>query len=317
MGGVETPEQLGGSKDGSFLSGSLIPKWLHEKFTGVWGRLTHAFDKFKNQKDAGILKRVGAFVTGLFEDYKELTQESIKAREETTKKADEIISQCASPDDVKKVMETQVFGTRELAPDEKDASDTLLGVASESWLSSPDRVAVSTVADSLVSDKPDVDPKDLTLDQKLATMKFSVEYVKALQKHCKDKGISAEDLAKKLEKLEGLNRFKSKIQAAMSVDTTSAISAAFSDPLSAPSKIAKLSRLSSQIPFDKLQRGNLDKSDVAPLLPHTSSNSELMETVARVINGAVKGEKVPTIEVARLILGIHERDFENLIQMVS
>jgi|GEM_PF-3964734 len=310
----ETPEQLGtGSADSSLLSGSLIPKWLHEKFTGVWGRLTRAFDKFKNQKDAGILKRVGAFISGLFEDYKDLTQESIKTREETTKKADEIVAQCASPEDVKKVMETQVFGARELTPEEKDASDTLLGVASETWLSSPDRIAVATVGDSLVSDKPCVDPKDLTLDQKLATMKFSIGYVKALQKHCKDKGISAEVLAKKLEKLEGLNRFKSKIQAAMSVSMASAVSSVFDDPL----KIAKLSRLSSQLPIDKLQKGTLDKSDIAPLLPHTSSNSELMKTAARVVNGAAKGEKVPTIDMARLILGIHERDFENLIQMVS
>ena len=311
---VETPEQLGAaSTDSSFLSGSLIPKWLHEKFTGVWGRLTHAFDKFKNQKDAGILKRVGAFISGLFEDYKELTQESIKTREETTKKADEIISQCASSDDAKKVMETQVFGARELTPEEKDASDTVLGVASETWFSSPDRVAVTTVGDSLISDKPGVDPKDLTLDQKLATMKFSVEYVKALQKHCKDKNISAEDLAKKFEKFEGLNRFASKIQAAMNVSMASAVSSLFDDP----SKIAKLTRLSSQLPIDKLQKGNLDKSDVAPLLPNTSSNSELMETAARVINSAAKGQKVPTIDIARLVLGIHERDFENLIQMVS
>jgi len=311
---IETPEKLGGgSKDGSFLSGSLIPKWLHEKFTGVWGRLTHAFDKFKGQKDAGILKRVGSFITGLFEDYKGLTQESIKAREETAKKADEIISQAASPEDVKKVMEAKVFGTRELTPDEKDASDTLLGVASETWLSSPDRLDVTTVADSLVSDKPDVDPKDLTLDQKLATVKFSLEYVKALQKHCKDNGISAEVLAKKLDKLEGLKRFKSKIQTAMNVDAASSISAVLSDP----SKIAKLSRLSSQLPLDKLQKGNLDKSDIAPLLPHTSSNSELMETAARILNSTAKGQDAPTIDVARFVLGIHERDFENLIQMVS
>jgi len=311
---IETPEKLGGgSKDGSFLSGSLIPKWLHEKVTGIWGRLTHAFNKSKEQKDAGILKKIGSFITGLFEDYKGLTQESIKAREETAKKADEIISQTASPEDVKKVMETQVFGARELSPDEKDASDTLLGVASETWLSSPDRLDVTTVADSLVSDKPDVDPKDLTLDQKLTTVKFSLEYIKALQKHCKANGISAEVLARKLDKFEGLKRFKSKIQTAMNVDVASSISAVLDDPL----KIAKLSRLSSQLPLDKLQKGNLDKSDIAPLLPHTSSNSELMETAARILNSTAKGQDARTIDVARFVLGIHERDFENLIQMVS
>lgn len=308
--GIETPEQLGGSKDGSFLSGSLIPKWLHERFTGVWGRLTHAFDKFKSQKDAGILKRVGSFITGLFEDYKGLTQESIKTREETAKKAAEIISQSASPADVQKTLESYVFEKKELSSEEKDASDTLLGVASKTWLESPEKYDVTVVANSMLSDKPDVDAKDITLEQKLATVKFGLQYVKALQKHCKEKGVSAEDLAKKIDKLEGLSRFKSKLQKVLSVDVTSVV-------MDNPLKLVKLNRMASQIPFDKLQQGKLEKSDVASVFPNTSANSEVMEVAVRAMNSAAKGQRVPTIDVARLALGMHERDLENLMQLVS
>jgi len=308
--GIETPEKLGGSQDGSFLSGSLIPKWLHEKVTGVWGRLTHALDKFKSQKDAGILKRVGSFITGLFEDYKGLTQESIKAREETAKKATDIISQSASAEDVQKTLESYVFDKKELSSEEKDASDTLLGVASRAWLESPEKYDVTVVANSMLSDKPDVDAKDITLEQKLATVKFGLQYVKALQKHCKEKGISAEDLAKKIDKLEGLGRFKSKLQKVLSVDVTSVV-------MDNPLKLVKLNRMASQIPFDKLQQGKLEKSDVASVFPNTSANSEVMEVAVRAMNSAAKGQKVPTIDVARLALGIHERDLENLMQLVS
>ena len=321
--GIETPNNSP-EQPSSFLSGSLIPKWLHERFTGIWGRFSKAFDKAKELKDGGVLSKIGTFFSELFGDYQGLTKESAEAKEKTAKEATEFINKNATPDDVTKSLKESMVGNKQLSPEEQTSVDMFSRIASNTWLNAPEKYDVTIVTNSLLSDSPGVKPSDVSLDQKLSAAKFSLRFSVDLKKYCTTNNISVDDLAKKLDTFESatsngkvLKALKLRIKLlfnAKSFSTSSVIGEALSGNTGT---LMKLNRLKSQVPVDKIKDGTATKSDFSLILPNTISNDSAATAVVDTIKSIISKKSVSNKDLATLLLNIDGRDIEKLITFLS